>query len=142
MSDFLKRIKEIEDRLFTCYLDLESLRMELEKENKNDSSNKYNENEVEFIEWLKSKKLSEKSIDRYIDSLRRISNDYFLYTGEHINCDISLITDLNTIKLIISSLNNSDLFIQTNLKFHHMYSAALNNFFKFLCSKSITVVIE
>ncbi|MBE5991584.1 MAG: hypothetical protein E7247_04225 [Paenibacillaceae bacterium] len=83
-----------------------------------------------YILYLeKVRKLSESSIKHYLDALRYISK--FLVEREKIKMSIYEIHDINQLKLLRSYLYSEPNFVALNERGHHMYSAGLNNYFKF-----------
>lgn len=106
----------------------------LEKMLKEENTKKiYNQkNKEEYVYYLQSNGKKETSIHKYLDALEKIRKNLKEFVGIDLEHEIYYIDDLNFFDYVLSSFNESADMKLLNLKHHHMYSAAINNYAKFL----------
>lgn len=83
-----------------------------------------------YIKYLKKiRGLSDSSVGHYTQALRRISS--FLVEKKKIQETIYEIQDIGELEVIKTFLYNNPEFVDLDERGHRMYSASLNNYFKF-----------
>lgn len=83
-----------------------------------------------YITYLKRvRKVKQSSIAHYLQALRKVSG--ILIEKEKIKETIYEIKDINELKCIIEFLYNDPSFIALDERGHRMYSAGLNNYYRF-----------
>ena len=90
-----------------------------------------------YIKYLKDiRGLSESSIGHYTQALRKIS--LYLVEKEKIQESIYEIQDVGELEIIRTYLYNSPEFVDFDKRGHQMYSAGLNNYYKFASGEGFT----
>ena len=149
MKDYDELIKKIDDFISYLYDFKQELlngikekgqREFLLKENKpansfknKDFNSNFSSSEKSFYNFLVSrKKLKSVTANQYIQALKTltdIANNELNYNSNR------QIVDINNYDLIASLINkfkDNETFVYLNMKRHNLYSAAINNFYKFL----------
>lgn len=86
---------------------------------------------MDFADWMKSAQLTEASINNYVGAIKgRLTN----WAQDHAitSKSITAISDLNEFATVAEKLRQTDEYKKWNVTGHGMYSAALNNYQKYL----------
>lgn len=83
---------------------------------------------------------SKSTINHYLSALEVISK-YLMQRGQ-IKTSIYEVTDLNNLQIIKESLYNDPMFVEKDERGHRMYSAALNNYFRFASGEEFSQICE
>lgn len=90
-----------------------------------------------YIKYLKDVRgLSDSSIGHYTQALRKISS--YLVEKEKIRETIYEIQDIGELEIVRTYLYNSPEFVDLDKRGHQMYSAGLNNYYKFASGEGFT----
>lgn len=109
---------------------IENLEKIIKKQEKTVLYNKKNKDL--FIYYLNNKGIKDSSINSYISGLEKIRMLFAEYNIITLHNEIYYIDDISYLNSLVEAFNNSADIILINLKHHHMYSAALNNYANFL----------
>ena len=94
-----------------------------------------------YIKYLKNiRKVSDSTVKHYQDALRYISK--YLVEKEKINQSLYEIQDIGTLEIIKTYLYNDPDFVALNQRGHQMYSAGLNNYYKFASGQGFSNIYQ
>ena len=126
IEDELLEIKELKK-----ILDEKILLLEKQIEQKNNKL--YNlKNKESYIYYLSNAGKKDSSIHSYILALERIKSFFREFDIIYLDNEIYYIDDMDFLNELIQMFNDSADITLINLKHHHRYSAAINNYAKFL----------
>lgn len=129
-KDILNKINEINKKQEELNNDIIELQNMIKQEKNEKIYNKKNKDE--FIYYLQSIGTKENSIHKYIDALEKIRCSLKLFTNYELKDEIYFIDDIEFLSTVLDLFNNSTDMRMLNYKHHHVYSAAINNYAKFL----------
>ncbi|MCR4661148.1 MAG: hypothetical protein K5765_03995 [Clostridia bacterium] len=131
LSDSIeKKINEIIEKQKELIKNIDELKNLIREENLSKCYNEDNKNL--FGDFLSNEGKKETSIKAYYEGLERIKLYLKEYNLLDLDNEIYYIDDLNLLNTVLSAFNDSAEITYINLKHHHMYSAALNNYVRFL----------
>lgn len=152
-SKILNKLKDMELMLNSILKEISILEKELSNNNENNIHNdgSINFNDIvpnysllsDFIDYLINiKHLKENSIRNYKGDLKNIKVKFKEFLNIEIPFEIYEIDDTKIISKLISLFKQNQDFINLNLRLHHSFSAALNNYLSFLLYKSSDFIFD